>query len=63
MDLERVGKLRAAQLTYSAIIDRWPDNFAAHVGLANSHMQLEEPLAASQAYIQALKLNTPLPRH
>ena len=58
MDLERVGKLRAAQLTYSAIIDRWPDNFAAHVGLANSHMQLEEPLAASQAYIQALKLNT-----
>ena len=58
LNLERVGKLRAAQLTYTAIIDRWPDNFAAHVGLANSHMQLEEPLAASQAYIQALQLNT-----
>lgn len=57
MDLEKVSKFRAAQLTYTAIIERWPDNFVAHVGLANSHMQLKEPLAASQAYKQALRLN------
>jgi len=57
IDLEKVSKFRAAQLTYTAIIERWPDNFLAHVGLANSHMQLKEPLAASQAYKQALRLN------
>ena len=57
VDLESVGKFRAAQLTYSAAIERWPNNFAAHVGLANSHMQLKEPLAASRAYQAALQLN------
>ena len=58
LGLEKAGKLRAAQLTYAAAIERWPDNFTAHVGLANMHMRLEEPLAASQAYQQALQLNT-----
>tara|TARA_B110000238_G_C16098745_1_gene427292 strand:+ start:261 stop:1286 length:1026 start_codon:yes stop_codon:yes gene_type:complete len=58
LDLEKVGKLRAAQLTYAAVIDRWPENFTAQVGLANTHMQLQEPLAASKAYRQALLLNT-----
>ncbi len=57
MDLEKVGKYRAAQLTYAAIAQRWPDKFIAHVGLANTHMQLKEPLAASQAYKHALQLN------
>ena len=58
LDLEKIGKYRAAQLTYAAIIERWPENFTAQVGLANTHMLLEEPLAASQAYKQALQLNT-----
>ena len=58
IDLEKIGKYRAAQLTYAAIIDRWPENFTAQVGLANTHMQLQEPLAASQAYKRALLLNT-----
>ncbi len=58
LDLEKVGKFRAAQLTYTAVIGRWPENFTAHVGLANTHMQLQEPLAASEAYKQALQLNT-----
>lgn len=57
IDLESIGKLRAAQLTYAAAIQRWPDHFAAHVGLANTHMQLKEPLAASRAYQTALQLN------
>lgn len=58
LDLEKVGQLRGAQLTYAAIIHRWPENFTAQVGLANTHMQLQEPLAASEAYKQALQLNT-----
>ncbi|MFK7794914.1 MAG: PA2778 family cysteine peptidase [Gammaproteobacteria bacterium] len=58
LDLEKVGKLRAAQLTYAAVIERWPENFTAQVGLANTHMQLQEPLAASNAYKQALQLDT-----
>ena len=58
LDLEKVGQLRGAQLTYAAIIDRWPENFTAQVGLANTHMKLQEPLAASEAYKQALQLNT-----
>lgn len=58
LDLEQLGKYRAAQLTYAAILERWPENFTAQVGLANTHMLLEEPLAASQAYKQALRLRT-----
>ena len=40
LDLEKVGKPRAAQLTYAAIIQRWPENFTAQIGIANTHMQL-----------------------
>lgn len=58
LDLEKVSQLRGAQLTYAAIIERWPENFTAQVGLANTHMKLQEPLAASEAYKQALQLNT-----
>ncbi|MDG1249669.1 MAG: PA2778 family cysteine peptidase [Gammaproteobacteria bacterium] len=57
IDLEHLGHARAAQITYSAILKRWPDHFAAYLGLANSHMQLNEPLAASRAYRKALNLN------
>ena len=57
IDLEHLGHARAAQVTYSAALNRWPDHFAAHLGLANSHMQLNEPLAANRAYRKALSLN------
>ncbi len=55
--LEKIGNYRAAQQTYTSIIQRWPESFIAHVGLANSHMQLKEPLAASKAYRRALELD------
>ncbi len=58
INLEKTGKFRAAQLTYAAAIRQWPDHFAFHVGLANTHMQLNEPLAASRAYKTALQLNS-----
>ena len=57
IDLEHLGQHRAAQITYSTALKRWPNHFAAHLGLANSHMQLNEPLAANQAYRKALSLN------
>lgn len=57
INLEKVGKYRAAQLTYAAALRKWPENFAAQVGLANAHMRLREPLAASRAYQAALLLN------
>jgi len=38
--MERVGDGRAAMLAYSAVLDRWPDNVAASVGLANGHYAL-----------------------
>jgi hypothetical protein len=58
VNLEQIGQYRLAQHTYQAIHQRWPDNFAALAGVANTHMYLEEPLAASRAYRQALQLNT-----
>lgn len=57
LDLERVDKHRLAQITYHAATLRWPKSFAAYVGLANTHMQLEEPIAASKAYRKALLLD------
>lgn len=57
LDLERVGQHRLAQITYETATHRWPDSFAAYVGLANTHMQLEEPVAASKAYRKALLLD------
>lgn len=40
--MERVGEPRAAMLAYSAFLERWPDNVAASVGLANQHYALGE---------------------
>lgn len=57
LDLEQIGAYRSAQLTYQAIHERWPYSFAALAGIANTHMYLREPIAASNAYKQALKLN------
>ena len=57
LDLEKTGKVRAAQLTYAAINQRWPDNFNGLVGLANTYMKLKQPLAASKAYQQALNMD------
>ena len=58
VNLEQIGQYRLAQHTYQAIHQRWPDNFAALAGVANTHMYLEEPLVASRAYRQALQLYT-----
>ena len=38
--MERVGEPGATQLAYSAFLERWPDNVAASIGLANRHYAL-----------------------
>ena len=55
--LEQTRHPRAALLTYQAGVKRWPNNFALRMGIANTHMQLNEPLAAGLAYREALKLD------
>jgi tetratricopeptide (TPR) repeat protein len=38
--MERVGDPGAALLAYSTFLERWPDNVAASIGLANRHYAL-----------------------
>jgi tetratricopeptide (TPR) repeat protein len=38
--MERAGEARAAMLAYAASLERWPDNVAASIGLANRHYAL-----------------------
>lgn len=38
--MERIGEPGATQLAYSAFLERWPDNVAASIGLANQHYAL-----------------------
>ena len=35
--MERAGEAQAATSAYSAFLERWPDNVAASIGLANQH--------------------------
>jgi len=38
--MERAGEVQAAISAYSAFLERWPDNVAASIGLANRHYAL-----------------------
>lgn len=40
--LERLGDARASRAAYAAFLQRWPDNLAAGIGLANAHYALGE---------------------
>ena len=40
--MEHVGESRATILAYSAFLERWPDNVAASIGLANRQYALGE---------------------
>jgi tetratricopeptide (TPR) repeat protein len=52
--MERIGKPRASIAAYSAFLRRWPDNLAAHVGLANGHYALGELKAAEEVLRRAV---------
>lgn len=56
-DLEALRQLPAAQATYQAGVQKWPQDFALQLGLANTLMQLKQPFNASRAYRNALQIN------
>jgi tetratricopeptide (TPR) repeat protein len=51
--LEAVGRLDEAEVAYRAAIERWPDAFAAHLGLGNLAYARGERLAAREHYLRA----------
>lgn len=52
--LERAGRGPEAAAAYSAILARWPDSFAAHMGLGNVWFGDGDMTAAERAYRQAI---------
>jgi hypothetical protein len=52
--MERVGKPRAAIAAYSNFLQRWQNNLAAHVGLANAHYAMGELKAAEEVLRRAV---------
>ncbi len=56
VDLEEVGQIQAANLSYQAITKRWPDSFVAVMGAANSHLTLGNPKDATAYYLRAHEL-------
>lgn len=51
--LERVGRLGEAASAYAAILGRWPDGFAARMGLGNARYAQGNYRAAEAAFRQA----------
>ena len=56
VDLEEVGQIQAANLSYQAISKRWPDSFVATMGAANTHLTLGNADEATAYYLRARKL-------
>lgn len=52
--MDRVGPPRAAIAAYAAFLQRWPDNAAASIGLANRHYALGELKEAESILSKAL---------
>ena len=56
VDLEQVGKIENANEAYKAISNRWPNNYVAVMGLANTYLRLNEPHKATENYLRATKI-------
>ncbi len=54
--IERAGKLREAGQAYTAIIDQWPRNFSARMGLGNVYFALGDYPSSEDAFRQAVVL-------
>lgn len=52
--LERAAKLADAATAYATIAGRWPESFAAHMGLGNVRYALDRPAGAEAAYRRAI---------
>ncbi len=56
VDLEKVGQTMPANQAYQSITKRWPDNFVAVMGLANTYLKLQQPENATASYLRAIKI-------
>jgi Peptidase_C39 like family/Tetratricopeptide repeat len=56
LPMEAMGDDATAQAAYTAALQRWPENFVALFGLANTSYRLGEAQAAQQAYERLLDL-------
>ncbi len=54
--LERVENYREAAAAYAAILERWPDSFAARMGLGNVRYSQGDLVGAENAFRQAVEL-------
>lgn len=54
--LERTGELQAATVAYAAALKRWPESFAAWMGLGNSRYSLNDLPGAARAFRRATSL-------
>lgn len=54
-DVERTGRPQAAAIAYEKFVERWPDDLAAYIGLANAHYALGELHRAEDALRRALE--------
>lgn len=52
--LERAGRIRDAAVAYSTILSRWPNNFAALMGLGNVQYKLGDIPSSERAFRQAI---------
>lgn len=52
--LERVERFEGAAVTYGAILERWPDSFAAWMGLGNARYAMEDLSGAEAAWRGAI---------
>lgn len=56
VDLEQTGQIDHANRVYNAIAKRWPDSYVAIVGMANTHLTLQQPEKATASYLRAIEL-------
>lgn len=54
--LERTGQWQGAATGYTAALQRWPENFAAWMGLGNSRYSLRDLAGAAEAFRRAALL-------
>ena len=54
--LERAGRHSQAATAYAAVLSRWPDSFAAFIGLGNVRYAESKLVAAETAFRKAIKL-------
>jgi hypothetical protein len=55
--LQRAGRMREAAVAYSTILSRWPDSYAALMGLGNVRYVTGDPQSAERAFLRAIAVN------